>query len=92
MDKWLASERSRNRHQRPGQNGWNSEQGNLTLVENGVEGKDFLLEGRDGEVRSILTQAYLEWHADFYRPYQRPGLASGGRKTGKLVSAAQVSE
>ena len=92
MDKWLASERSRDKHKRPGQKSWNSEQGHLTLVENGAEGKDFLLEGYDHEVRSIFTQDYRDRHADFCCPYLRPGLASEEKRTDELVSAAQVSE
>ena len=91
MDKWLASERSKDKHKRPGQKSWNSEQGNLILVENGAEDKDFLLEGYDHEVRSVFTQDYRDRHADFCCPYLRPGLASAER-TGELVSAAQVSE
>ena len=91
MDKWLASERSRDKHKRPGQKSWNSEQGNLILVENGAEDKDFLLEGYNHEVRSVFTQDYRDRHADFCCPYLRPGLASAER-TGELVSAAQVSE
>ena len=60
-------------------------------MENGAEGKDFLLEGYDHEVRSIFTQNYRDRHADFCCPSLRRGLASGER-TDELVSAAQVSE
>lgn len=60
MDRRLASEGSRNRHQRPGQEGWNSRARKLALVENGVAGKGFLLEGYDHGVGSVLVKDYLE--------------------------------